>query len=131
MQGAEIAVKYIDNFLKDNSKDTLTDRSSNPSNKENVSVFSKYQQEIQMYFADKWNLSEQIGKKVYLEYSDARIDQGVSYLKYFTIEDMIDILFYYNFRKVSRGIKRAFLQKLDRLISWIMRGLWFGDRNQF
>jgi len=131
MQGAEIAVKYIDNFLKDNSKDTLKDRSSNPSNKENVNVFSKYQQEIQMYFADKWNLSEQIGKKVYLEYSDARIDKGVSYLKYFTTEDMIDILFYYNFRKVSRGIKRAFLQKLDRLISWIMGGLWFGDRNQF
>jgi digeranylgeranylglycerophospholipid reductase len=125
MQGAEIAVKYIDQFLKD--------RSNNPSNigKQNINIFSKYQQEIQTYFADKWNLSEQIGKKVYLEYSDARIDQGVSYLKYFTTEDIIDILFYYNFRKVSRGIKRAFLQKLDRLISWIMGRLRFGDRNKF
>ncbi|NUN64533.1 NAD(P)/FAD-dependent oxidoreductase [Pseudanabaena biceps] len=122
MQGAEIASKYIDLFLKNSAKDSIQN---------NQNSFDNYQKEMQAYFANKWNLSEQIGKKVYLEYSDARIDQGVSYLKYFTIEDMIAILFYYDFSKTSRGIKRALLQKIDELISWISSLFRSSDRDQF
>ncbi|MDX2256103.1 MAG: NAD(P)/FAD-dependent oxidoreductase [Pseudanabaenaceae cyanobacterium bins.39] len=110
MRGAEIAVKHIHNFLSSNPADANHDW-----NLAFEAQFTAYQKEMLDFFAPQWNLSEQIGKKVYLEYSDARIDQGVSYLKYLSITELIDILFYYKMGKVSRGIRRLILQKLDRL----------------
>jgi hypothetical protein len=67
---------------------------------------------MQEYFQPKWNLSDRLSRKVYLEYSDARIDQGVSYLKYLATQDIIDILFYYKFEKYTKGLGGFLLGKL-------------------
>jgi len=64
MKGAEIACQYMEEYLQGKS-----------------SNFAAYQRRMQEYFQPKWNLSARLSRKVYLKYSDARIDQGLSYLK--------------------------------------------------
>jgi flavin-dependent dehydrogenase len=95
MKGAEIACQYMEEYLQGKS-----------------SSFAPYQQRMQEYFQPKWNLSDRLSRKVYLEYSDARIDQGVSYLKYLATQDIIDILFYYKFEKYTKGLGGFLLGKL-------------------
>jgi flavin-dependent dehydrogenase len=95
MKGAEIACQYMEEYLQGKS-----------------SSFTPYQQRMQEYFQPKWNLSDRLSRKVYLEYSDARIDQGVSYLKYLATQDIIDILFYYKFEKYTKGLGGFLLGKL-------------------
>lgn len=98
MKGAEIAVKHIKDYLSGNSTDFLA-----------------YQQECQQFFGEQWNLSDRIARKVYLEYSDRRIDQGVSYLKYLSTEEVVEILFDYRFQKVVSGLQRYLLYQRDKL----------------
>ena len=95
MKGAEIACQYMEEYLQGKS-----------------SNFAAYQQRMQEYFQPKWNLSDRLSRKVYLEYSDARIDQGVAYLKYLSTQDIIDILFYYKFEKYTKGLGGFLLGKL-------------------
>jgi len=95
MKGAEIACQYMEEYLQGKS-----------------SSFAPYQQRMQEYFQPKWNLSDRLSRKVYLEYSDVRIDQGVSYLKYLATQDIIDILFYYKFEKYTKGLGGFLLGKL-------------------
>ncbi|MDB9425546.1 NAD(P)/FAD-dependent oxidoreductase [Microcystis aeruginosa CS-564/01] len=95
MKGAEIACQYMEEYLQGKS-----------------SNFAAYQQRMQEYFQPKWNLSDRLSRKVYLEYSDARIDQGVSYLKYLSTQDIIDVLFYYKFEKYTKGLGGFLLGKL-------------------
>ncbi|MBR8826749.1 MAG: NAD(P)/FAD-dependent oxidoreductase [Gomphosphaeria aponina SAG 52.96 = DSM 107014] len=103
MEGAEIAVKYLAGYLKNQLAD-----------------FSEYQKEMQQRFALKWNLSEQISRRVYLEYSDGKIDKGVAYLTHLTTEEMMEVLFNYKFDQVPRGIGKYLLQKIR---SWL-QGVW-------
>ncbi|PSF35185.1 NAD(P)/FAD-dependent oxidoreductase [Aphanothece hegewaldii CCALA 016] len=95
MKSAEVACRYIEDYLQNNHQD-----------------FKSYEAELKQYFSQRWNWSEQISRKVYLEYSDARIDQGVSYLKYLSLDDIIDILFHYTFEKYTKGLKGFFIQKI-------------------
>jgi digeranylgeranylglycerophospholipid reductase len=95
MKGAEIASKYIQEYLE-----------------KNLVNFADYQQAMQQYFQPKWSLSDRLSRKVYLEYSDNRIDRGVSYLKYLSRQDIIDILFYYKFEKYTKGLGGFILGKL-------------------
>ncbi|WP_013324125.1 NAD(P)/FAD-dependent oxidoreductase [Gloeothece verrucosa] len=106
LKGTEIAVPYIENYL--NSK---------------CSNFRQYQEEIKSYFAPKWNLSEQISRRVYLEYSDQKIDQGVAYLKYLSLSDLMDILFYYKFEKFTRGLGGYLKSKIGQMLGKI-KSLW-------
>jgi flavin-dependent dehydrogenase len=99
MDGAEIAARHIEDYLNQKTND-----------------FRGYQTEMQQHFSRQWNSSEQISRRVYLEYSDARIDRGVAYLKYLNLQDIIDILFYYKFQKYLRGFQPYLLKKL---ISWL------------
>lgn len=96
MKGAEIACQYIEDYLENK-----------------IQNFNAYQKEMQQYFAKKWNLSEQISRRVFLEYSDRNIDRGVAYLKYLATEDIVNVLFYYNFDKVTKGFNRYLFKKLD------------------
>jgi flavin-dependent dehydrogenase len=95
MKGAEIACQYIEEYLQ-----------GNPVN------FADYQRAMQQHFQPKWSLSDRLSRKVYLEYSDSRIDRGVSYLKYLSRQDIIDILFYYKFEKYTKGLGGFILGKL-------------------
>jgi flavin-dependent dehydrogenase len=95
MKGAEIACQYMEEYLQGKS-----------------SSFAAYQQRMQEYFQPKWNLSDRLSRQVYLEYSDARIYQGVAYLKYLSTQDIIDILFYYKFEKYTKGLGGFLLGKL-------------------
>ncbi|ARI81497.1 NAD(P)/FAD-dependent oxidoreductase [Microcystis aeruginosa] len=95
MKGAEIACQYMEEYLQGKS-----------------SNFAAYQRRMQEYFQPKWNLSARLSRKVYLKYSDARIDQGLSYLKHLSTQDIIDVLFYYKFEKYTKGLGGFLLGKL-------------------
>ncbi|MBW4681277.1 MAG: NAD(P)/FAD-dependent oxidoreductase [Microcoleus vaginatus WJT46-NPBG5] len=108
MYSAEIACDYITKYL-DNQ----------------ISDFAGYQKQMQQHFAAKWNLSERLGMKKYLEDSDELIDKGVSYLSSLTAEDLMEILFNYNFSKLYKGFGRllkrkfsSFLQGVRKAVNW-------------
>lgn len=102
MKGTEIAVKYIQNYLEDQKLN-----------------WTQYEQEMKTYFAAKWNRSEQISRRVYLDYSDQKIDQGVAYLKYINLSDLMDILFEYKFEKFTKGFQAYFTGKISKFIQTI------------
>ena len=87
MQSSEIAVKYIDRYLKGT-----------------VQNFEGYQQEMHQVFLKSWTLSEKLGLKKYLADSDRLVDRVVNYLRPLKLEDVVDILFYYKFEKASKGL---------------------------
>lgn len=98
MKGAEIAVSHIQKYLNNQ-----------------IDNFSDYEQEMKAVFKDKWNFSEKINRKVYLNYSDEKIDLGVSYFKYLKLEDVMAILFNYKFDKMYGGIYPYLLKKFTQL----------------
>ncbi len=98
LRASEIAQDYIEKYLENK-----------------ISDFQDYPQALKAHFLPQWNLSEQLSRKVFLEYSDRRIDQGVSYLKYLSFQDILDILFYYRFEKYTKGLKGFIWQKFKQL----------------
>lgn len=86
MQNANIACEYIQDYLTGK----ITD-------------FAGYRQEIRQSYARTWNWSEQMGLSKYLKYSDQSIDKGVSYLKDLSLEDMMAILFDYDFKRLYKA----------------------------
>lgn len=98
MAGAEIAVGYIEKYLGGDLPD-----------------FQGYEKEMQKRFSYLWNLSEKIGMKRYLVDSDHKIDKGVKYLTPLTTDEMMDILFYYKFAKLTKGLRWYLPQKI---MSW-------------
>lgn len=84
-----------------------------------IADFKDYQVEMQRKYRSKWNTSESLNRRVYLEYTDTKIDRGVAYLRYLNIEDIVDILFYYKFDKFTGGLGRYLLKKLKRAIAAI------------
>ncbi len=106
MHASEIASHHIQNYLDGN-----------------VSSFKDYQTEMHKVFLRTWNLSEKFGMKKYLQDCDAIVDKVVTYLQPMSLEDVVDILFYYRFEKVSKGLPQYLARKLDslltRLLSWL------------
>ena len=98
MAGAEIASNAIVNYLEGDS-----------------SAFGNYGKEMLKVFRTTWNASEQLSRKVYLQYSDARIDQGVKSLKYLSTNEILDILFNYRFERYLKGIRSYLWKKFIRL----------------
>ncbi len=86
MQNANIACGYIQDYLTGK----ITD-------------FAGYRQEIRQTYARTWNWSEKMGLSKYLKYSDQSIDKGVSYLKDLSLEDMMAILFDYDFKRLYKA----------------------------
>jgi flavin-dependent dehydrogenase len=96
MQGAEISSNHIQQYLDGK-----------------LSNFQPYQTEMHRVFLRTWNLSEQLSKKRYLQDEDEILDKMVNYLQPLSLEDVVDILFYYRFDKLSKGLPRYLLRKLD------------------
>lgn len=97
MQSAEIAGPYIETYLHDHA-----------------SGFKGYQTEMHQVFLEKWQLSEKLGLKKYLEDSDELVDQVIDYLQPFKLEDVVDILFYYKFERLSKGLTHYLWRKITR-----------------
>ena len=96
MQGADIACKHIEAYLDNRIAD-----------------FAAYQKEMHAVFLRSWNLSEKFGMKKYLNDCDEIVDKVVTYLQPLSLEDVVDILFFYRFEKVSKGLPQYLLRKLD------------------
>ena len=103
MQGAEIASTHIQKYL-----DRQTDS------------FENYQTEMHRVFLKTWNLSEKFGMKKYLQDCDEIVDKVVTYLRPLSLEDVVDILFFYRFEKVSKGLPQYLRRKLDSLFTRIV-----------
>jgi digeranylgeranylglycerophospholipid reductase len=104
MQSSEIAVKYIDRYLKGR-----------------VQNFEGYQQEMHQVFLKSWTLSEKLGLKKYLADSDRLVDRVVNYLRPLKLEDVVDILFYYKFEKASKGLGAYLWRELRSAFSKIFK----------
>ncbi|NES70717.1 MAG: hypothetical protein F6K24_38645 [Okeania sp. SIO2D1] len=53
-----------------------------------------------------------MGRRRYMQDSDELIDKGVNYLKSLTVEDMMNILFAYNFQKLYKGLGKYLQRKI-------------------
>lgn len=95
MESAQIASEYIQEYLSSRRGD-----------------FAPYQHHLHQKFKRSWDISERGAKKVYLDYSDRRIDQGLAYLGSLELSEVIDILFYYRFEKITKGVRRILRRKL-------------------
>ena len=99
MQSSEIAVKYVDRYLKGSAQN-----------------FDGYQQEMHRVFLKSWIISEKLGLKKYLADSDRVVDRVVNYLRPLKLEDVVDILFYYKFEKASKGLGAYLWHKLRSVL---------------
>lgn len=98
MQGAEIASSHIQRYLDGR-----------------LTSFQPYQNEMHQVFLRTWNLSEKLSRKRYLQDRDEILDKMVDYLQPMSLEDVVDILFYYRFERLSRGLPQYLARKLDAL----------------
>ncbi|MEG3846477.1 NAD(P)/FAD-dependent oxidoreductase [Microcoleus sp. herbarium19] len=100
MDGAQIAATYIQKYL-DNQ----------------ISNFRDYEAQMHRKFDKKWHISERLAVKKYIDdVNDVLTDKAIAYLKYMKIEDVMDILFYYKFEKISRGLGGYLSRKIKGLI---------------
>ncbi len=102
MLSSEVASKYVHELLKGERQD-----------------FSGYQQEMHSIFLAKWKISEKLGIKKYIEDADTLVDRVVSYLEPMKLEDIVDVLFYYRFEKISKGFWSYALRKLRAIFSFL------------
>jgi len=100
MDGAQIASLAIERYLAGQ-----------------ITNFADYQKQMLNIYRSSWGKSEQLSRKVYLQYSDARIDQGVNSLKYLSTQEILDILFNYRFEQYLKGIKGYLWKKITRLFA--------------
>lgn len=98
MESAEIAARHIQAHLDQPD-----------------STFAAYQTEMHQVFLKPWQMSERLGLKKYLQDSDALVDRVVDYLQPLALEDVVDILFYYQFDKASKGLPAYLLRKLKTI----------------
>lgn len=98
MQCAAIASGYIEAYLAGQLQD-----------------FEPYRREMRRTYERTWTLSERMGISKYLDYSDELIDRGVRYLNGLNTEDMMAILFDYEFGRLSKGLAAYLGYKLDKL----------------
>ena len=102
MDGAQIAGKYIQSYLEGK-----------------ISGFRDYETEMHRKFDKKWNISERLAVRKYIDdVNDELTDKIISYLKYMKTEDVRDILFDYKFEKISRGLG-GYLQR--KIKGWIKK----------
>ena len=88
MQSAELAVKYIEIYLKTGEE-----------------KFSDYRKIWRRRKLLKWNLSEFSGRRMYSKYSDNQVEYRVAFFnKHFDIEDMMGSLFDFKLNKIFTRI---------------------------
>ena len=68
-------------------------------------------------FDKKWHISERLAVRKYIDdVNDVLTDKMIAYLKYMKTEDVMDILFYYKFEKISRGLGGYLSRKIQGFI---------------
>lgn len=102
MQNANIASEYIQRYLE-----------------QKISNFEGYRKEIRQRYTTPWNLSEKMGLSKYLNSSDQLIDKAIFYLQDFSVEDMIAILFYYDFKRLYKAAFKYFQYKLYAIFQFL------------
>jgi len=88
-----------------------------------TSDFQAYQREMYAVFRTQWNLSERMGIKKYLQDTDELVDRFVSYLQPLSLEDVVDILFFYKFGKTRKGLGPYLQRKLTAVWNLLYQGL--------
>ncbi len=107
MDGAEIAGKYIQKYLDGK-----------------ISDFRDYETEMHRKFDQKWHISERLAVRKYIDdVNDVLTDKTIAYLKYMKTEDVMDILFYYKFEKISRGLGGYLWRKFQGLVQGLRKSL--------
>jgi digeranylgeranylglycerophospholipid reductase len=96
LEGSEIACQYIQEYLHGKT-----------------SSFDTYQEQMQKTFKKDWNRCVEIAQKVYLKYSDRKIDFGIGYLKHLSLQNLLDLLFYYKFEKFSNAAFNYLILKIQ------------------
>lgn len=95
MYGAEISVKYIEGYLQNK-----------------LTNFAPYQKELKEHFKTRWDISEKISRKVYLSYTDAKIDRRVAALTALSTKDLTKMLFEYKFTKAYKLFGNYLIKKI-------------------
>lgn len=103
MLSSEIAAQYIQRYLQ-----------------QDIDHFDAYREEMHRIFLAPWNRSEKLGLKKYLQDSDELVDRVVDYLRPMSLEDVVDVLFYYKFEKVAKNLWSYIWRKLQQ--KWL--ALW-------
>jgi digeranylgeranylglycerophospholipid reductase len=109
MVSAEVAGKYIDRLLSGQSLN-----------------FEGYKKEMHDIFLAKWKMSERLGMKKYLEDADSLVDRVVALLKPMTLEEIVEVLFFYRFEKVSKSLGAYVWQKVRSKLA-----MWFKNIGKF
>lgn len=104
MLSGNIAAQYIQRYLR-----------------REIQHFDAYREEMHRIFLTQWNRSEKLGLKKYLQDSDELVDRVVDYLRPMSLEDVVDVLFYYKFEKVAKNLWSYIWRKLQQ--RW--RDFWF------
>ncbi|MFN9175367.1 MAG: NAD(P)/FAD-dependent oxidoreductase [Synechocystis sp.] len=95
MAGANLAVPFIEDYLKGERQ-----------------AFVNYEQAMKTHFGKTWQRSEDLNQRIYFEFSDAKIDLGVTYLRYLSYNQVLDLLFNYRFDRIYGGITPLLLKKI-------------------
>jgi digeranylgeranylglycerophospholipid reductase len=64
-----------------------------------------------------------LGLKKYLEDSDELVDKVIAYLQPLKLEDVVDILFYYKFERLSKGLTSYLLRKITTFFQQLQNRL--------
>lgn len=100
MQSADLACNYIDEYLK--------------TGKDNFKNYRKIWRKRKWF---KWKLSELSAGRMYSRYTDDQVENRVAFFyKNFTIDDLIDSLFYFKYGKVVSRFYHYFILKIKFLI---------------
>ena len=106
MEGAAIAHPYILQALQ------------NPHSPREA-LWQSYQQAMLRRFKDRWLISERLGLKKYLADSDEAIDSTIRRVRHLSAQELVDILFYYKFERLTKGFNPYLLNRLYSLFKRI------------
>lgn len=85
--------------------------------KENISVLKQYNKDWRDYIGRKWQIANFLSQIVYHKFTDEMFDKVLESAKKLEAEDVYELLFEYNFRKIFKAVRPSiklvkFSQKL-------------------
>jgi flavin-dependent dehydrogenase len=98
MASADIAIPFLKDYLNGDRQ-----------------ALVGYEQAMKAHFGKTWQRSEYLNQRIYFEFSDAKIDLGVTYLRYLGYGSVLDLLFNYRFDRIYGGMMPLLLKKIAQL----------------
>ncbi|MEB3161325.1 MAG: NAD(P)/FAD-dependent oxidoreductase [Synechocystis sp.] len=98
MASANIAVPFLQDYLNGDRQ-----------------ALGDYEQAMKAHFGKTWQRSERLNQRIYFDFSDAKIDLGVTYLRYLSYGSVLDLLFNYRFDRIYGGMMPLVLKKIAQL----------------